>query len=102
MSTVVKYLYLVALTSSRRYSFCSCVSRLRMTPAVARVRTPTWTLMCLAGSDHSSWKWTWLRPSKENSGATCQSRKTKETRVQLIQPALAEIRQDITAGDVLF
>lgn len=62
------------LTSKRRYSFCSWESRLRMTPAAARVRTPIWTLVRRAGRDHKSWNWTWLRPSKENSGATCQSK----------------------------
>lgn len=74
------------LTSKRRYSFCSWESRLRMTPAAARVRSPTWTLVWRAGSDHKSWNWMWLRPSKENSGAACQSKKNRRL-VQLIQPS---------------
>ena len=61
------------LTSKRRYSFCSWESRLTMTPEAARVRKPTRILVCRAGNDHKSWNWMWLRPSKENSGAACQS-----------------------------
>lgn len=83
------------LTSRRRYSFCSWESRLRMTPAAARVRTPTQTLVCRAGSDHMSWNWMWLRPSKENSAATCQSKTQKAC---LINSAVVwEIHEDIAA-----
>jgi len=71
------------LTSKRRYSFCFWDSRPRMTPTVACVRTPTWTLISRAGNDHKSWNCMWLRPSKENSGAACHRKHTR--RVQLIQ-----------------
>lgn len=65
------------LTSRRRYSFCSWDNRLMRTPEVARVRTPTCSLVCRAGNDQESWNWMWLRPSKENSGAACQSKTHK-------------------------
>lgn len=83
------------LTSKRRYSVCSWDSRLRMTPVTARVRTPTWILVCRAGSDHKSWNWTWLRPSKENSGAACQSK--EQTVCSINSAVIGETHKDFRA-----
>lgn len=84
------------LTSKRRYSLCSWDSKLRMTPVKARVRTPTWTLVRLAGRDHKSCSWTWLRPSKENSGVTCQSKKKAQKACSINSAVTWEIHEGIT------